>query len=131
MRRFVRSMIPAGLALFGACCTDAFAQGANPYNGCWALQLETPQRLAVQGSVEVKDEGGAYTTVSHDRRDACAGREAPIVVRAATPGELTFRVMRSTVLAGCPDFQVQMKRVDDTRLEGALGNGWKAQMTRQ
>jgi len=40
-------------------------------------------------------------------------------------------VMRSTVLTGCPDFQVEMKRINDTRLEGALGNGWKVQMTRQ
>ena len=131
MRRFVRSMIPAGLALFGACCTIAFAQGTNPYNGTWTLQLETAQRGTVQGSVEVKDAGGTWKTVASTGRDLCAGRDAPIVLHAATPEQLTFRVMRSTVLTGCPDFQVQMKRINDTRLEGALGNGWKAQMTRQ
>ncbi len=96
MRRITASLMRfafAAVALQGA---HALAQEANPYNGSWALQLQTPQRGAVTGSVEVKDEGGTYKTVANDRSDACAGREAPIVVRAATPGELTFRVMRST-----------------------------------
>lgn len=109
----------------------AWAQGANPHNGTWKLMIQTPRTAYVEGVVEVKDSGGNWHTVARDSRDICAGRDAPIVVRTATPEQLEFRVMRSKVMTGCPDFQVPLKRVDDARFEGALSNGFKVQLTRQ
>lgn len=108
----------------------AFAQTPNPYNGTWKLSIDSDRRTGIEGSVEVKDDGGAWKTISHDQRDACAGREAPIAVRSASAEELVFRVMRSQVLSGCPDFTVTMKRVDEGRLEGVMRNGWTVRMTR-
>jgi hypothetical protein len=131
MRHASPSLLPLALIALGLQGADAFAQAGNPHNGTWKMQFDATERVQVQGTVDVKDEGGAWKVVSRDRRDPCAGREAPIVVKTATPEKLVFRVMRSQVLAGCPDFSVTMNRVDDNNLQGAMGNGWKVQMTRQ
>lgn len=108
----------------------AFAQTPNPHNGTWKLSIDSDQRAGIEGSVDVKDDAGTWATNAHDQRDACAGREAPIIVRSASAEELVFRVMRSKVLSGCPDFTLTMKRVGDGRLEGAMRNGWTVRMTR-
>jgi hypothetical protein len=46
------------------------------------------------------------------------GRKAPIVVKTATADKLIFVVRFSTVLQGCPDSEVRLKRVDDKTLKG-------------
>ncbi|MBX3589289.1 MAG: hypothetical protein KF755_00150 [Burkholderiaceae bacterium] len=131
MRHASPSLLPLALIALGLQGADAFAQAGNPHNGTWKMQFDATNRVQVQGTVDVKDDGGAWKTEARDSRDPCAGREAPIVVRSATPEKLVFRVIRSKVLAGCPDFSVTMNRVDDNNLQGAMGNGWKVQMTRQ
>lgn len=131
MRHAGTSILPITLIVLGLSGADAFAQAANPYNGTWKMQFDATERVRVQGTVEVKDEGGTWKTVAIDRRDPCTGRDAPIAVRKATTEQLVFRVMRSQVLAGCPDFGITMNRVDDDNLRGAMNNGWKVQMTRQ
>ena len=131
MHHASRSLLPLTLIALGLPCASAFAQATNPHNGAWKVQFDSTERVQVQGTVDVKDDGGAWKIVSRDSRDACAGREAPIVVRKATAEQLVFRVMRSQALAGCPDFTVTMNRVDDNSLQGAINNGWKVQMTRQ
>lgn len=131
MRRIMASLMRfafAAVALQGA---HALAQEANPYNGTWAVQFDAPGRPGIKGTVDVNGQGGLWKTVSSTRSDTCAGRDAPIDVKSATPEKLVFRVMRSQALAGCPDFTVSMNRVDDNNLEGAMHNGWKVQMTRQ
>lgn len=131
MRHASPSLVPLALIALGLQGADASAQAGNPHNGTWKMQFDATNRVQVQGTVDVKDDGGAWKTEARDSRDPCAGREAPIVVRTATPEKLVFRVIRSKVLAGCPDFSVTMNRVDDNNLQGAMGNGWKVQMTRQ
>lgn len=131
MRRIMASLMRfafAAVALQGA---HTLAQEANPYNGTWAVQFDAPGRPGIKGTVDVNGQGGLWKTVSSTRSDTCAGRDAPIDVKSATPEKLVFRVMRSQVLAGCPDFTISMNRVDDNNLEGAMHNGWKVQMTRQ
>lgn len=131
MRHVSPSLLPLALIALGLQGADAFAQAGNPHNGTWKMQFDATERVQVQGTVDVKDDSGAWKTVARDSRDPCAGREAPIAVRKATAEQLVFRVMRSKVLSGCPDFTVTMNRVDDNNLQGAMNNGWKVQMTRQ
>lgn len=131
MRHASPSLLPLTLIAFGLPCADALAQAGNPHNGTWAMLFDASERVRIQGTVDVKDDAGAWKTVARDSRDPCAGREAPIAVRKATAEQLVFRVMRSKVLSGCPDFTVTMNRVDDNNLQGAMNNGWKVQMTRQ
>lgn len=113
------------------------AQAPHPYNGTWNLALDAATgvaattRVGIHGTVDVKDDGGSWKTVASFATDQCAGREAPLVVHSASAEQLVFRVMRSKVLAGCPDFTVTMQRVGENDLQGKLANGWKVQMTRQ
>ena len=130
MRHARPSLLPLALIALALQGADALAQAANPHNGTWAMQFQTGN-IQVVGPVEVKHDAGAWKSGARDRNDPCAGREAPIAVRKATAEQLVFRVMRSKVLTGCPDFTVTMNRVDDNNLQGALANGWKVQMTRQ
>lgn len=129
-RSAVSSMLGVVVAL-GAYSGVAWAQGANPHNGTWKLLMQTPKVADIGGTVEVKESGGTWHTVARNSQDTCAGRDAPIVVQTATPEELVFRVMRSKVMTGCPDFRVPLKRVDDKNLEGVLVNGFQVKLTRQ
>jgi hypothetical protein len=64
------------------------------------------------------------------RTDACIGREAPITVQVASAEELVFKVNRSQVLTGCPDFVMKFKKIDDKTMKAELPGGRSATLTR-
>ncbi len=106
------------------------AQTANPYNGTWKVLLEGFERAKVEGTAVIKDEGGTYGMTASSRIDACIGREAPITVLVASAEELVFKVTRSQVLTGCPDFTMKFKKIDDKTMKAELQGGRSATLTR-
>ena len=120
------------IAVFAAITLSAtaFAQAANPYNGTWAILMDGFERAAVQGTATLKDEGGTWSTTASARNDPCIGRDAPIAVQTASADELVFKVNRSQILAGCPDFTLRFKRVDDKTMKAQLTGGRAVTLTR-
>ena len=107
-----------------------FAQTANPYNGTWTVLLEGFERARLQGTAVVKDEVGTWQITASARLDPCIGREAPITVQVASADELVFKVNRSQVLTGCPDFTMKFKKIDDKTMKAELPGGRSATLTR-
>ena len=120
------------LALLTASTLSAtlFAQTANPYNGTWAVLMEGFERAAVQGTAIVKDESGTWSITASAQNDPCIGRDAPIAVQTASADELVFKVNRSQILAGCPDFTLRFKKVDDKTMKAQLTGGRAVTLTR-
>ena len=116
--------------LMFALSSAVFAQTANPYNGTWKVLLEGFERASVQGTAVIKDEGGTYGMTASSRVDTCIGREAPITVQVASADELVFKVNRSQVLTGCPDFTMKFKKIDDKTMKAELPGGRSATLTR-
>ncbi len=119
----------AVLAAFALSAT-VLAQAANPHNGTWSVLMEGFERAAVQGTATVKDEGGTWSITASARNDPCIGRDAPIAVQTASADELVFKVNRSQILAGCPDFTLRFKKVDDKTMKAQLTGGRAVTLTR-
>ena len=102
-------------------CATAMVQAGNPYNGNWtATWVGTKGVLhhANQADVVIAENSGSFDNRSSSTRNPCVGRKAPIVVKTATADELIFVVRFSTVLQGCRDSEVRLKRMDDKTLKG-------------
>lgn len=120
----------AGILAF-LCCTSVLAQQDNPYNGTWAARADGERSVDAEGTIVIKDTAGTWSFVARNRDDPCFGKESPLEVRKASADELMFVVMRSKVLAGCRDFRVMLKRVDEQTLEGKFGDGRRIAMKRK
>ena len=123
--------VKLALILAVALAPAAFAQTANPYNGSWKISFDAEQISNLEGTLVVKDDGGTWKVTARARNDPCIGREAPIAVTTASAEELAFAVHRSKVLAGCPDWTMKFKKVDDATLKGTSGDGRVFLLTRK
>jgi hypothetical protein len=120
-----------GGALLGSI---AFAQGPNPYNGTWIAKFQDKRGGAQEAELVVKDDGGTWKvwgTSRDTKRNPCIGRNLPIVVQLASAEGLAFRIEGSKVLAGCPNGNVTLKRLDNQRLEGQFGDGRTLTLVRE
>lgn len=73
-----------------------------------------------QAEVIFKGDAGTWLTYNQharDRNDPCTGRRMPMVVESRDGGVLQILVQRSAEVAGCADFRLELRPVDD-RLEG-------------
>ena len=118
-------MHTARFALFAALALPlaALAQTANPHNGTWKVRFDGDHFANLEGTLVVKDDSGSWKVTTRSRNDPCIGREAPIAVTTATADDLVFEVHRSKVLAGCPDWTMNFRKVDDATLKGSSGDG--------
>lgn len=103
----------------------------NAYNGTWMLGMDGSRTVDMEGTVVVRDDGGTWRVLARSRGNPCVGREAPIAVKSATDTELVFEVNRSQVLAGCRDWTMRFRKLDDGKLTGQLTDGRLVTLTRQ
>jgi hypothetical protein len=116
MKRIVEFIFVAVLS-----CTSALAQSENPYNGKWTATWAGTKGLVKgqnKGDVVILDSGGSFQNQKISSKNPCVGKKAPIAVKTATADELVFVIQFSTVLRGCQDSEVKLKRVDDNTLKG-------------
>jgi hypothetical protein len=71
-----------------------------------------------QADVVIADNGGSFDNRYRSTHNPCVGRKAPIAVKTATASGLVFVIGFSTVLRGCRDSEVRVKRVDERTLKG-------------
>lgn len=102
-------------------CSVAMAETVNPYNGEWTATWAGGKGVVHfnnKADVVIRDTGGTFRNRRHSTKNPCIGREAPITVMTATADELIFVIQFASVLKGCKDSEVKLKRVDDKTLKG-------------
>lgn len=102
-------------------CTAVTADAGNPYNGNWTATWASTKGLLQHNNaaaVVIQDNRGSFQNQRSSTRNPCVGKKAPITVKTATADELIFVIEFSTVLRGCEDSEVKLKRVDDKTLKG-------------
>lgn len=108
----------------------ALAQEPNPYQGTWKATMVNKKGETRKGEVILKDKDGTWDIDWQNPSDPCAGLRSPVTIQRTSADELVFEINRSKALKGCKDSIVIMKRVDDTTLKGALGDGRKLTLVR-
>lgn len=108
----------------------AAAQAPHPWNGTWTLGFDGSRTSDLEGTVVVQGEGGSWRVATQSAKNPCVGREAPILVKTATADELVFEVNRSSVLAGCKNWTMTFKKVDNKTLQGNFTDGRVVQLRR-
>ena len=118
------------LVLVAMAASSVFARATNPYNGTWTVSFDGSKTADLEGTVVVTDEGGTWKVLARQRQNPCVGREAPISVLKSSADELVFEVNRSAVLAGCRDWKMKLKKVDEKTLSGVFTDGRAVTLTR-
>ncbi|MBT9598483.1 MAG: hypothetical protein IV094_21040 [Vitreoscilla sp.] len=106
------------------------AQPPHPWDGTWTLGFDGSRTSDLEGTVVVQGQGGSWRVATQSSKNPCVGREAPILVKSATADELVFEVNRSSVLAGCRNWTMTFKKVDDKTLQGNFTDGRVVQLRR-
>lgn len=120
-----------GLMLSVSFVLAPLAQQNNPYEGSWLARFNGDSGTPEDAELVVKAGAGTWTNSRRIRSNPCTGRTTPVAVSRATGNEFEFAVNGSRALAGCPDFIVSVKRVDDKTLEGQYSDGRKISLVRQ
>ena len=108
----------------------AFAQAQSLYDGVWKAEYIAKSGTAREGKVVISGSGGNWDMAVQQRGNPCTGRAYPLSIVTASDTELSFKIERSTTLAGCQDGVALLKRVDAKTLEGEF-DGLKLRMVRQ
>lgn len=108
-----------------------FAQAPNPYNGNWTISLDAPGAKGLDGKLVIDGEGGTWDVRYMSKRNPCAGKEAPIVVRKATAEELTFDIDFGKVLSGCGVVSYAVRPAADGSLQGQSLDGQRQLMLKR
>ena len=113
--------------VIGALLTSpiTLAQEPNAYVGTWDVRMESKKGGALDGKVILQDQEGTWDIYWSNPNDACTGLKAPIVVISTSTDELVFEILKSKAMRGCSDDVATLKRVNDTTLQGELGDGRK------
>ena len=127
MRSFRTAVGGASLLL----STLLFAQAPNPYNGNWAISLDAPGAKGLDGKLVIDGEGGTWDVRYMSKRNPCAGKQAPVVVRKATAEELSFDVDFGKVLTGCGVVAYTVRPTADGALQGQSVDGQRQLMLKR
>jgi hypothetical protein len=114
--------------------TLALSQTTPEFLGRWSAKSVSP----VSGSELIVDlvlaeSGSTWTYIPGAgpvRDNPCFKKEFPVTVIAATAPDLKLRVDGSKALAGCPDFVVVMKRVDEKTYEAQFADDRRLRFSR-
>jgi hypothetical protein len=126
-------MTKATLAI-GACLLLAcsLSHGADPYDGDWSVTYVGQTGAALDAGLSLSGASGSWITHLGYRPSynyPCFGHEFPVTARQS-PTELILTVSGSKVIAGCFDFTVTLKPVDEKTLEGHFSNGHPIKLKR-
>jgi hypothetical protein len=102
-------------------------------DGTWRARIEGDARSARQGRVVISNFGGHWQEVGPRRAgDPCRGAKPfPITVQRSNYREVEFTVWAATVTAGCPDFALTLRVVDERTLAGTTDDGREIRLTRE
>ncbi|TAH47651.1 MAG: hypothetical protein EYC67_06455 [Betaproteobacteria bacterium] len=107
------------------------AQSSNPYDGAWTIKLDAPQAKGLDGRLVIDKDGGTWDVRYMSKRNPCAGKEAPVVVRKATAEELAFDVDFAKVLTGCGVVSYTARPAADGSLHGQSTDGQRTIVLRR
>jgi hypothetical protein len=109
------------LFVFAMSAGAATAQVAPHFRGDWTVTWQA-QASAQQAKLVLTESGGKWQTQNRARNNPCVGREVPVVVQSASDDEVSLKLDFESVIPGCPNGQVTLRRVDDKTISGRRGN---------
>ena len=107
------------LALATSLLLAGWSAGAQELEGYLGTWLASGPGLP-DSEFTIRSSGGTWRTFSHRTSTPCLRLNAPATVISASSEDLILSVEASRLLAGCPDFEVRMKRVDPNTLAGTI-----------
>jgi len=112
--------------------TLALAQTAPPFLGHWsAKSVSRVSGAALVIDLVLADSGSTWTyTPIGGKENPCFKKSFPVTVIAQTDAEMKLQVDGSKALEGCPDFVVEMKRVDEKTYEAQFVDGRRLNFSR-
>lgn len=118
-------------ALAALVSLSSIAQQTGPLSGSWMAKCNTSSGIPRVAKVVVRDDSGTWQTQASVIDNMCVGRVMPLSVGKVEPDSFELSVAGSKALAGCEDWVVQMKRVDEKTFEGKWSDGRKVLLMRQ
>jgi hypothetical protein len=109
------------------CSALALAQTTPEFMGHWSARSVSPTSgFELRVELVLAESGSTWTYtpgVGPSRDNPCFKKAFPVRVVAATAPELTLQVDGSMAMAGCPDFVVLLKRVDEKTYDAQFADG--------
>lgn len=105
---------------FAVSSCAAFGQSSNPFIGKWKVTWQGEKRTG-EAALVIEETGGSWQTFAKSRRDNCVGLKVPIAVESSSGNAMTIK-LKFSVLQGCSDSTVELKRVDDKTVSGTRGS---------
>lgn len=104
----------------------AVAESSASLQGTWTAVLRSPTGNTLGIELSVRDLAGIWKyvpTAAQAQKNPCLGKEFPLHVSDVAAAQVTLQVEGSKALAGCPDFSVELKQVDDRTLDATFTDG--------
>jgi len=116
------------------CSALAWAQTTPEFLGHWFAKSVSPvSGFELRVELVLAESGGTWTYTpgaGPSRDNPCFKKAFPVTVIAATAPEMTLQVDGSTAQAGCPDFVVVLKRVDEKTYEAQFADSRRLEFSR-
>ena len=112
----------------------ALAQATPEFLGHWSARSVSPTSgFELRVELVLAESGGTWTYtpgVGPSRDNPCFKKAFPVRVIAATAPEVTLQVDGSTAMAGCPDFVVLLRRVNEKTYDAQFADGRHLEFSR-
>jgi len=112
------------------------AQDLPSFDGTWRMTMQHPDASRPRdGEIVLKGTSGTWKIYARKNLETinnpCVGTAFPLTILPSTPDvALTFRVIESEIVMGCPDFEPTMHWVTAHKLEGKTHGGTVITMER-
>ncbi len=111
----------------------AMAESSPDLQGRWSAVLRSPTGNTLGIELSVRELQGVWKyvpTPAQAEKNPCLGKEFPLLVTDRAAAQMTLRVEGSKAMAGCPDFSVDLKQVDERTLDATFTDGRTVQFVR-
>jgi hypothetical protein len=118
--------------ILAACSSAAVSQTAPEFAGHWSAKSVSPKSgaaLVVDLVLTRSESSWTYTPIG-GKDNPCYRKAFPVTVLAQAASALKLQVDGSKALEGCPDFVVEMERIDTTTYQAHFTDGRSLKFSR-
>jgi hypothetical protein len=120
------------LVILACFSSTAISQTAPEFAGHWSAKSVSPvsgAALVVDLVLTESESSWTYTPIG-GKANPCYGKAFPVTVVGQVGSELKLQVDGSKALEGCPDFVVEMERIDTQTYEAHFIDGRSLKFSR-
>jgi hypothetical protein len=104
--------------LFAISSYAAHAQISNSFIGKWEVRWQGEKR-EIKARLQINETGGEWQTAANLKTNHCIGMKTPVIILSSSADEMEIKLHGSSVIPGCEDYIIQLKRIDEKNLSGA------------